>query len=234
MPSRSLKYSSPLAVLAIALTVPFLPGCAAPGLLLAAQLIPTAFVAYQFLPGGTSAELTNPGEGALSPEIAEASSMKVLTDNMYVEEYMSDVFKVVTPAKKSPNSNASAASMAKKAGYDAFVRVDTSGASVKGGFVAKIIYGTATVQVVSANGKVLYNQTASLTSKANSQKNLSPRQVAEALAQVLVDDLKKSIAAASKEAPVSTAAASKETSASTAAEKQQGPSLGERFKRLFN
>lgn len=187
------KISGPIVVLtAAAFGTTQLSGCATP-VLYAAQLIPTAFVGYQLLPGEAKVELAKPGGGALSSDLPTIKT--IMTDNLYSHEYLQnekELFSQVKLTKKAPISTASAASMARQGGYDAFLMVDTGGQTARGGLTVKIVYGSAVVTMVSKKGEVLYKQTATLIGKANSPETPSERQVAEALAKAIVDDLKES------------------------------------------
>lgn len=190
----------PIALLALTLTAPTLTGCAAPAVLYAAQYIPTAIVAYQHLPGGANVELDNPGKGAVNSALNEVKT--VITDNRYSQEYLENepgLFEQVKLAKTTPLSTAGAAKSARESGVDAFMMVDTGGPTAQGGLMAKMVYGSVSVTLVSKDGTVLYKQSAKLVGKLNSDKNPSEREVAEALAMAIVKDLKAS------KAPVQTA-----------------------------
>lgn len=182
-----------LTLTALLFTTSVLSGCVGMPLLYAAQFIPVALVGYQFLPGGVEAELSNPNGGVTSSSFKSVQT--ILTDNQYSYEYLNEnpdgLFKRVNLAKTSPLSTRGAASMAQKGGYDAFLLVDASGYDVETGFISShVVYGSATVTMVSKNGDILYKQKATLKSKMNSAKQLSEREVLEMLAKVIVTDLK--------------------------------------------
>lgn len=180
-----------LVIGAVAVSTSQLSGCM--GGLLVAQLVPTAIAGYMMLPGGVEVELEQPGKGVLSGDFSKVQS--VITDNFYSQEYLErekDIFKRVTLAKNPPNSPMSAASAAEKSGHDAFLMVDSGSRSVvRSGFVLKTIYGSATVTVVSRNGDILYKQTATMLGKTNSPQSLTERQIAQALSQAIIADLKQ-------------------------------------------
>lgn len=183
----------PIALLALTVTTTNLTGCAAPALLYAAQYIPTAVVAYQHLPGGANVELDNPGKGAVTSAFNEVKT--VITDNRYSLEYLQNepgLFNQVKLAKTTPLSTAGAAKSARESGVDAFMMVDTGGPTAQAGIVAKMIYGSVSVTLVSKDGTVLYKQSAKLVGKLNSDKNPSEREVAEALGMAIVKDIKGS------------------------------------------
>ncbi len=186
---------SSVAVLAIALSASTLSGCAAVplGALYVAQLVPTAMVGYSMLPGGAKVEVANPGKGIRNPGIDNIKS--ILTDNTYAKEYLEneELFKKVALAKETPKSPAGAATMARKGGFDGFFLVDSRDPTVTGGLVMRVEYGKATVRLIRKDGTLLYEQTATLSGRANTPETPTERQVAEALATAIVADLKQSI-----------------------------------------
>ncbi|MBP6881137.1 MAG: hypothetical protein KBC35_00735 [Candidatus Pacebacteria bacterium] len=121
----------------------------------------------------------------------------ILTDNVYAAEYLQNekLFSKVTLTKKAPLSMAGAASSARQQGYDGFFMVDFRGPTLRDGIVLKIDYGSATVRLVTKDGTLVYEQTATLTGKANSPENPTERQVAEALSLSLLSDLEQSMGA---------------------------------------
>lgn len=171
----------------------FVSGCT--GAMYAAQFIPTAMVAYSFLPAGTELEYSQPDGGVIDPGIFK-SIQSVVTANEYAHEYLSSnkdsLFPVVKKTAKQPLSTYSAADSARSNGVSAFVLVDVTGMSSEMGLLnAKIVHGSASVTVVTRNGKPVYEQTAVLKQKLSSATTLSPRKVSEILAQALVEDMKK-------------------------------------------
>lgn len=194
LPANSKElFFSPIALLALTVATPTLTGCAAPAALYAAQYIPTAIVAYQHVPGGADVEVDHPGKGAVTSSLNAVKT--VITDNRYSQEYLENepgLFNQVKLAKTTPLSTAGAAKSARESGVDAFMMVDTGRATAQGGLMAKIIYGSVSVTLVSRDGTVLYKQSAKLVGKLNSAKNPSEREVAEALAMAIVKDLKAS------------------------------------------
>ena len=216
---------------AIALIITPLYGCM--GLpLLAMQVIPGALaLAPAFLPTGTEAKLDNPGKGG-TPEMAQAKRMAVLTNNPYAEEHLAGVFRTITYNQKAPTSTKNAATQARQNGYDAFLMVDTGGRVNLDG---RIIHGKFAVKLVSDGGELLYSQTATLTSRANNTQSLSEREVSEALAKVIADDLSKSAVAVAK--PVSTAATVKtadQVATAPTEPQQEKPSFLGKIKGLFD
>lgn len=196
--TRSFHFFGPLlAVLAIALSASNLTGCAA---------VPIAYLAINHLPGDAKVELTDAGKGAQAPF---DNVQSVLTNNEYAKKFLqeeSGLFSRVNLTKDAPVNETAAYKMAASSGYDAFVFVDTNGASRAGNMlIQKVSYGTANVTIISKKGVVVYKQTARLIAGAATRVDMNERQIAEVLAKAIVDDIK-----VSKGQPIQAAATPKD------------------------
>lgn len=201
--TRSFHFFGPLlAVLAIALSASNLTGCAAPAL----ALVAPGYFALNHLPGDAKVELTDAGKGAQAPF---DNVQSVLTNNEYAKKFLqeeSGLFSRVNLTKDAPVNETAAYKMAASGGYDAFVFVDTNGASRAGNMlIQKVSYGTANVTIISKKGVVVYKQTARLIAGAATRVDMNERQIAEVLAKAIVDDIK-----VSKGQPIQAAATPKE------------------------
>lgn len=196
---RSFYVFSPLlAVLTISLTASNLTGCAA---------VPIAYFAINHLPGDAEVELSNAGKGA---QASLDGVRSVLTNNEYASKFLREepgLFSRVSLTKENPVTETAAYKMAASGGYDAFVFVDTNGASRAGNLlIQKVSYGTVTVTIISKKGTVLYKQTARLIAGAATRVDMNERQIAEVLAKAIVDDIK-----ISKGQPVQATTSTKDT-----------------------
>lgn len=195
-PSRSSQsiFGSFLAVLAIAFTASTLTGC------VPLAFAPLAVVGVQHLPGDVKLEVAEPGKGALGPL---GNVRTVVTNNEFAHKYLHDrqgLFSKVTLTKSEPATLPGAAKAASSSGHDAFVLVEPQGATKAGNMlIPKVSYGGVKVTIVYKDSTVLYRQTAQIVAKPMTEFKMTDREIAEALANAIVDDIQ-----ASKGQPVQT------------------------------